>query len=78
MKTVSSKTPCIVYKGDKEIAKGPFGPVCKMLFAHGIIQCFPDKCFTKLDNKTMTEDWSKIAHYMDELLEEGFTLELQD
>ena len=50
MKTVSSKTYCEVYnEEDKLLIKGEFGPVCKKLFAVGIIPMIPDKCYTKLD-----------------------------
>ena len=79
MKTVSSNTYCRVYNEEnKLIIKGAFGPVCKKLFAVGIIPMFPDKCFTKLDEKRSVEDWNKIAFYMDDILEEGYRLELEE
>lgn len=77
MKTVSSKTYCEVYnEEDKLLIKGQFSPVCKKLFAAGLIPMFPNKCYTKLDNQRTVEDWSKIAFYMDELLEDGYKLVL--
>ena len=75
MKAVSSKTYCEVYnEEDKLIIKGQFGPVCKKLFAVGIIPMFPDKCYTKIDQKRIGEDWSKIAFYINDLLEDGYKL----
>ena len=75
MKTVSSKTYCEVYnEEDKLLIKGQFSPVCKKLFAVGIIPMFPDKCYTKIDQQRIGEDWSKIAFYINDLLEDGYKL----
>ena len=77
MKTVSSKSLCGVFKDGKLILKGEFEYVCKKLFASGIIQMYPDKCYTKVGTNEMVKDWSKIAFYMDELLEDGYIMEIK-